>query len=296
MTLQQLRYFKEMADTLHYTQAAKKLNISQPSLSYALQELSKELGVTLFETTGKKTALTTDAQTFLPYVESALNILNQGRQHLHNLHISHSGSINLGYIYTVSFDIIPHIIDDFSGARKHLKTNFNFQVSKTNTLIEKLLNGSLDIVIAPASNPIDSSIEVLPIIQQELYLLVHKSHHLSSKAHVDIDDFKDEPFIMIQKDTDLYTRTEQFFKDSKVIPKIAYTVDECNSMAAFVSSNLGVGIMPKIPSLNDYNTVVIPFKGKGFKRSINLLFHKEGLSNSAAKDFIEHCKKYSNSL
>ena len=53
MTLQQLRYFCVTAEVLHYTRAADLLYISQPSLSYALSKLEKELNMPLFEKRGK---------------------------------------------------------------------------------------------------------------------------------------------------------------------------------------------------------------------------------------------------
>ena len=49
MTLLQLQYFTVLSETLHYTRASEKLHISQPSLSYAIGELEKELGVKLFQ-------------------------------------------------------------------------------------------------------------------------------------------------------------------------------------------------------------------------------------------------------
>lgn len=48
MTLQELRYFCVTAEVLHYTRASRLLYISQPSLSYALNKLEQELGVSLF--------------------------------------------------------------------------------------------------------------------------------------------------------------------------------------------------------------------------------------------------------
>jgi DNA-binding transcriptional LysR family regulator len=54
MTLQQLEYFRVMAKVLHYTKAAEMLYISQPSLSYAISELEKELAIPLFKKMVKK--------------------------------------------------------------------------------------------------------------------------------------------------------------------------------------------------------------------------------------------------
>lgn len=54
MTLQELRYFCVTAEVLHYTRASRLLYISQPSLSYALNKLEQELGVSLFKKDGKK--------------------------------------------------------------------------------------------------------------------------------------------------------------------------------------------------------------------------------------------------
>ena len=57
MNLTHLRYFVELADTRHYTKAAQQLCITQPSLSHAIAQLEKELGVALFEKNGRNTEL-----------------------------------------------------------------------------------------------------------------------------------------------------------------------------------------------------------------------------------------------
>ena len=62
MTLQQLQYFRELARTQHYTRAAERLMVSQPSLSYAISELEKELGAALFRKDRKKTTLTEEGK------------------------------------------------------------------------------------------------------------------------------------------------------------------------------------------------------------------------------------------
>ena len=77
MTLQQLKCLCVMAEVLHYTKAANQLYISQPSLSYAISELEKELGVPLFERKGNRTCMTKYGENFLPYVKHSTSILLQ---------------------------------------------------------------------------------------------------------------------------------------------------------------------------------------------------------------------------
>ena len=78
MNLYYLRYFVKLAHVQHYTRAAEQLCITQPSLSHAIAQLEKELGVPLFERTGRKTTLTRFGEEFLPCAEHTLASLDAG--------------------------------------------------------------------------------------------------------------------------------------------------------------------------------------------------------------------------
>ena len=111
MTLQELRYFCVTAEVLHYTRASRLLYISQPSLSYALNKLEQELGVSLFKKDGKKVTLTKYGEEFLPYAKRALAELSEGTEHLREMKVPASGGINMGYIYSVSFSALPEFVN-----------------------------------------------------------------------------------------------------------------------------------------------------------------------------------------
>ncbi len=288
MTLQQLKYFVEMCYTLHYTKAAESLNISQPSLSYALSQLSEELGVELFFKVGKKVQMTEYGEAFLPYAESALNILAQGEQNLKKMINPAAGIINFGYIYTVSFDAVPSLIDEFYEDQGNRAIHFNFLVDKTQSLIDKLLDGSLDVVLAPLPETVNENIDSLPIFDQELYFVVFNDHPLADKKLISPEDFKNEKFVMINKKTDLYMQTESLFKKSNIKPEIVFKVDECNSMAAFVGAKLGVAIMPNIPSLESYKITAISFENNLMSRKICLLWNKKMPPTPALESFLNY--------
>ena len=78
MNLNQLYYFQTLAKCEHYTQASKELFISQPSLTYAMKELEKELGCPLFYKSGRNIKLTDEGKQFLEYVNKSLSTLNEG--------------------------------------------------------------------------------------------------------------------------------------------------------------------------------------------------------------------------
>ena len=113
MTIQQLKCFSVMAEVLHYTKAANQLYVSQPSLSYSISELEKELGFPLFERRDNKTFLTHFGESILPYVRVALDKLEAIQIKAYELADPFTGSINLGNIYSISFDFIPQLLERF---------------------------------------------------------------------------------------------------------------------------------------------------------------------------------------
>ena len=72
MTLQQLKYVTTVAQTGTISDAAKKLFISQPSLTKAVRELEKEMGITIFERTNRGIVISKEGETFLGYARQVL--------------------------------------------------------------------------------------------------------------------------------------------------------------------------------------------------------------------------------
>lgn len=77
MNLRHLEFFITLAKTEHMAKAAELLDISQPSLSYAINSLEEELGAPLFERDGRNIKLTNYGKIYLKYAQSSLNILKK---------------------------------------------------------------------------------------------------------------------------------------------------------------------------------------------------------------------------
>ena len=99
MNLNQLYYFQKVAQLQHYHQAAKELNISQPSLSRSIANLEEELGVSLFQKNGRNIELTKYGSIFLEHVNRIIEEIKIAENKMKSLAGSSSGHIDIGYVF-----------------------------------------------------------------------------------------------------------------------------------------------------------------------------------------------------
>ncbi|MFR5731369.1 MAG: LysR family transcriptional regulator [Clostridium sp.] len=107
MNLQQLYYFRKLAEVQHYTEAAKALYITQPSLSDSIASLEHELSVSLFQKKGRGVQLTKYGQEFYEYVNQALGILEHGIAAVREKSDSVTGTIDIGCHSDASWRFSP---------------------------------------------------------------------------------------------------------------------------------------------------------------------------------------------
>ena len=147
MTLSQLQYFQTLAHVLHYTRAAEALHIAQPSLSYSIGELEKELGVKLFVKEDRRVSLTMYGEQFLPYVETALATLSDGTQAVRQLSDASYQMVKLGYFHSISATFIPQVVEALYGIEENRKLRFQFSEASSADTLNLLKSGNLDLAL-----------------------------------------------------------------------------------------------------------------------------------------------------
>ena len=297
MTLQEIRYFCVTAEVLHYTKAANLLYISQPSLSYALSKLEKELGMPLFEKRGKQVSLTKYGEAFLPYAKRALSELSDGIDRINSLNRPEAGIVSLGYINSTSFTVLPEFVNKFYADQERQQIAFRFQQGMAGELIEQLINGDLDLLIAGVTGKPDiKSIDYLPIFSQDLYLVVPEKHKLADRTAVDLSDLAGENFISIRHESVIYHQLESQFKKADVTPHMVYEADEYSSIAASVATGAGVAIMPRLPMLSSFNIRLIPFMDASMKQEVCIMRSNTQEMSEAIKSVWKFAEILSNSM
>ena len=182
MNLFYIRYFVELAKEQQYTKAAKNLNITQPSLSHAIHQLEEELGVLLFEKTGRNTVLTRYGEEFLVYAENTIRTLDQGIRLMQKA--AHGeGVIRLGFVRPLGMDFVPGLADDYRKRLQDEMVQFSFHTGTTHELVNGLKEKQYDIIFC--SRPVDESgLSVLPVGRQDLVVITPEGHPLAEEKNV----------------------------------------------------------------------------------------------------------------
>ena len=282
MTLQQLSYFCVLADILHFTKASEQLHVTQPSLSYSIAKLEKDMGVPLFRKTGKKLALTQYGEVFLPYARQALETLEFGARKVESLRAPAQGSINLGYVYSVSYDFFPTLISNFMSIDGNREVTFQFTQGVKDDLLQKLAAGHLDLAIAGSYDA--PGVQKATLLSQEIYLIMPKTNPLSARENLSISELRGQTFIFPKPSSGLREVLDRAFAEAGVIPHIAFEAEECNAMAAFVATGAGLAFVPRMPSVRE-NVSVHHIVDPPLRRDIALLWMRSRALSPLAERF-----------
>ncbi|MFK8260129.1 LysR family transcriptional regulator [Erwinia sp. AnSW2-5] len=296
MNLKQLYYFKRLAEKEHYTAAASSLFITQPSLSHAISELEKELGVTLFAKQGRNIRITEEGTLFLPYVEKAIAELENGRAALQRLNGNQQETVNLAYIYTMGERVVPQLIERFSQQPEQPPADFCFFQGTSSAIVQELKADKFDLAIC-SHLPHESEIEFTPIISQELVLVTSRHHPLAQREAMTIDlhEAMAWPFVFFSEKSGLRPFIDRIFSQKNLTPKIACYVEEDTAMVGLVSINYGIAIMPRITTLDYSDVKVMSITDPGETRYIYLATRKDRQLSPVAKAFKQFIIQHSQS-
>lgn len=256
MTLMQLKYFCEVAKTKHFTAAANNLYVAQSSLSYAIHELESELGVPLFiRCNNKSISLSNYGQAFLPFAESSLRTLDEGKNEVESLKSPLYGKVKIAFFFSVALTVMPCLIKQFRADNPDNHIKFDFEVNHSWTdLRDFLLRGRCDLVIS--CNQLSANIESRQFALQKIILIVPKAHPLAEKSYVTIQDVQNENIIAIDPTSNLDMAIKNMFVAENITPKLSYATDWTSSQL-HISAGDGVGFSVDV-SVDENYLVKLP--------------------------------------
>lgn len=292
-SLRQLRYFVATAETLSFTAAAKRLHISQPSISTALAELETSFGVQLFvRHHASGLSLTLPGRDLLVHARNLLKSAEELQLTAQELDGGVSGTISLGCLVSLAPPLMPSLISEF--VRDHAAIAFMTTEAHQDGLLSGLGDGSLDIALT-YSLDIAEGVIFTPLVSLPPYVILPKQHRLARAAKVSLKDLLTEPYVML----DLPHSREYFstlFDAAGGRPVAAFRSSQPEVVRGMVANGLGYSIL-NFP-LASYRTVDgNEFVVKRFKEAVPATTLGIAMSSTVrqrevVKRFAAFCESY----
>lgn len=250
MNLQQLYYFRKLAEVQHYTEAAKALYITQPSLSDSIASLEHELSVSLFQKKGRGVQLTKYGQEFYEYVNQALGILEHGIAAVREKSDSVTGTIDIGCIPTLLGDFLPNALDLYH--EKCPQVSFNIFHEKSIPVAEGVSSGTYDIGLCSMVENKDDLVFV-PITYQELVVIVRNDHPLAVHDSIELTALKGYMLSTYRDTIPIGKTISKILKEKGM--EAAYSYDDEISIAGHINHSSKTAIVADTPFLKQFDNL-----------------------------------------
>ena len=272
MNWNQLKYVLTIAEEKNISKAARKLYISQPSLSISLNQLEKETGSLLFERTGSTMKLTYAGKLFCQWAEMVLYSQNMMKEELKDLNAETGGRIVLGISPHRSAVLTPAVVKAIH--QQYPDCEIEIVEKPNNELTVLLAEDKLDMIIdIPRGDDLTYESEI--IVDEEICLAIperfvrqlqleqedpYKTEHISSPQDanqkmlyrkVDLRLLKDIPFILLPEESYFGRMSRKCLKEAGIFPNVICECTFSETAKKLVESGLGVAFLPDI--LADYH-------------------------------------------
>lgn len=241
MNYNYLRYFSVLAQTEHYTLAAARLGISQPSLSSAIHNLETELGgIRLFEKVGRNIRLTEEGRFYREKVDAALRELNSASMTLRESKVSAPVVIRMGLVSGTLSGLVAEEI------ARYLQTNdrirFHLTESSAEELMDLVRQEKLDMAIVDTTNR-DRSLHFRKLGQRDFYVALPKNHPLAKYDYLSPQQIAGEPQVVFNYDME--NTFGQWASGIHEEENILCAVNTAQAALDLVAAGTGICVVPK---------------------------------------------------
>ena len=239
MNYNYLRYFSVLAQVEHYTLAAARLGISQPSLSSAIHQLETELGgVKLFEKVGRNIRLTEEGRYYQDKVDSALRELDTASVTLRDSKVSAPVFIRMGVVSGTLAGTVAKSIAEY--IEQNPRIRFRLVESAAEELLDLVRQEKLDMAIVDTTNR-DRSLHFRKLCQRDFYVAVPEVHPLAAQTSVLPQQLSSEVQIAFHDGKE--SRFGQWASGSGTEEKVLCTVNTAQAALALVTAGVGVCVL-----------------------------------------------------
>jgi DNA-binding transcriptional LysR family regulator len=243
--LRHLRYFRAVAEELHFGRAAERLHMAQPPLSQQILQLERELGVTLLVRSTRKVELTPAGEAYLKQVVAILDSVDEAGAQARRIAEGVEGHLAIGCVGSATYSLLPRLVralrDELPGVDVSVRGEMLAPAQ-----IAALLTGEIDLALLrpPVEQP---GVLVETVRRDRLLVALPEGHALATRDDLSVSDLRDEEFVAHAGHgrSVMSSILTAMCADAGFVPRIRHEVEETSTLVTLVSAGLGVAIVPE---------------------------------------------------
>ncbi len=304
MNFTSLKYFLMVAEELNVTKAAKRLYITQQSLSAHIASLEKDLDIKLFERT-PAFALTYAGTRLEQFARKVLDLERQIYNEMDDIAGHRRGAVRVGISHTCGLAILPRILPAFY--EKNPLIEVSVLEGNSAELEDYLKHGQIDLMIVFTPIGLDS-VETIPLAFERLLLLVPKrltaelfgeqTDYMRGKFSIsaDISCFQELPFILLKKGNRVRSLIDNYTSARGVNLNIRFETENTETAYALARSGMGIAVYPELflkyihdssPRKEDETIDYFPITDASASETLAVCYERNRYLSNAAREFIE---------
>lgn len=289
MKIQQLRYIVEIVNqNLNITEAANVLYTSQPGISKQVRLLEEELGLEIFERSGKHIKAITPAGKKIVAIARELLVKTQAIRSVASEYTQpNHGVLRIGTTHTQARYVLPSVIERFNS--KYPDVSVHIHQGSPNQLNDALLAGEIDLAITTEAQYLFDDVILLPCYRWNRSVVVKKDHPLAKCDNLTIEELGKYPLITYTFGFTGVSDLDYAFNSAGILPNIVFTATDADVIKTYVRLGLGIGIIASMAHTDRDSDLIALDAAHLFRASTTqIAFKHSTFLRNYMYDFIEY--------
>ena len=290
LNLHHLRVFTAVAEASSFSRAAASLRLSQPAVSKTVQELERQVGLSLFDRSGRSPRLTDAGAALLARARELFGVERVAEEELGALRGLERGLLRVGASTTVATYFLPPLLARFHA--EHPAVTLRVLSANTRAVARRLLEGRLDIALVegPVSH---QRISVTPWRDDELVVIAPAAHPLVRKKRVTAADLAAESFILREPGSGTRMVAEAALAEHGVHPRATMQLGSTEAIKQAVAAGLGLAVVSRAAAADQLALgyiALVQLRGVMFRRELTelrLIGRSPSAATAAFRDLLD---------
>jgi DNA-binding transcriptional LysR family regulator len=290
MTFLRLRYFIAVAEELHFGRAAKRLGVTQPSLSRQITLLEKDIGVPLLVRDTRRVALTNAGREYLEHAREVLRCVSNAAESARRAERGESGRLSVAFYYIAGLGILPPVLREFR--KRYPKISLDLRELPSRTQIAEVLKGTIDIGIVHEPSTV-KAVSVETIQREALVAALPSNHRLADQSTLQLSDLHAERFIMVPRSegSALHERIIASCHAAGFSPNIVAGAKMFVTVIGLIAAGMGIAILPAVCAQIRHPNVVFRKVAPAIEIQSGVIWNGQTAHlNPSTEAFIEVCR------